>query len=72
MPTQSLKKRFPESEGWLTATITLKSNQLMSEEDAKAFLSGSNPDEYEWGLYEQNGKKLKVIFRHKKDAATAP
>lgn len=32
---------------------------------------GGRPESYEWGVVEQYGSRVKVIYRRKKDAATA-
>lgn len=62
------KKQYPIEDGWLHATFTMKSKAIVDPKEIKEFCSGGNPESHEFAVIEQNGAKVKVIFRKKAKA----
>lgn len=58
------KAKYPTSEGWLHIKMEITTAKPRSEEEIKKIAAfGRPPEAYEWGLVEQHGKKVKVIYR---------
>lgn len=58
------KSKFPTSEGWLHIKMEMTTSKPRSEEEIKKIAAfGRPPEAYEWGLVEQHGKKIHVIYR---------
>lgn len=61
------KAKFPESEGWVRARLTMKTATPLSELEIKKIVSWGSVESYEFGLVEQYGKTVKVIYRKREE-----
>lgn len=59
------KSRFPKSEGWITADLSLTSSDLWTFEEIKQWCSLIIGPDPEIGEYSQSGRKLRIIARIK-------
>lgn len=63
---KNIKDKYPESEGWITAKLTMKTADEVPESEIRKFMFG-NREETEIVEYRQTGKQLSFIYREKKD-----
>lgn len=47
---------------------TLHSAKQLAEDDLKKIASFGSPEKYEFGTVRQNGRRMKVIYRTKREA----
>lgn len=62
------KNKFPAKDGWLTMTLTMTDKTPVAASELKLFASCGKPDDYEFGVCEQYGAQVKMVFRKKPNA----
>lgn len=65
------QKQYPPKDGWILATLTMKSRELVDRKQIERILSAGNPEEYEFPEIEQHGAKVKAVFRRKPGSEVA-
>ncbi len=64
----TLKKRFPEADGWITAKLTLNRGCTMTNDEAERYIQSfsdpENPPEIGWNDVSRN--PVVIIYRERK------
>jgi hypothetical protein len=58
-----MKKQYPTKSGWNRTLMTLYTPDPVDVDEAKNLFSGGKPEDYEFPVIEQQGRKVKVIYR---------
>ena len=58
-----MKKQYPTKSGWNRTLMTLYTPDPVDVDEAKKLLSGGKPEDYEFPVLEQQGRKVKIIYR---------
>jgi hypothetical protein len=64
------KQRYPVDDGWLHMELQLASAAMQSPDSIKSFIA-KDPENYEFPVLEQHGKKIRAVFRRKPETPAA-
>ena len=64
----SLKKQYPESDGWITAKLTLKRGVSWTEDDARKYITLFGGNSSEIGHVDISRNPVVIIYREIKPA----